>query len=232
VWLLFINDNRRILWLAYSTDNYQDLADVWKSSLLQITSVKDIRHKIDNISGNYDESGFQTQLFRDACVNTINFLISELSNVKNYNYIVLTECDIQYFKNDWSDLFKFIEEDGKSIYFMRENGNEEINSGWYILKSSYADTFKKFLEKMIKFGDIRNDKLPIQDYYNNHKNELDYGYIPDKYIIWGGNLTDKNSSTVLLHHSVAVGANSRGRRGNVDNKLEQMKDVKSKLQQM
>lgn len=219
------------MWVAYSTDNYQDLTDVWKSTLLEyVAEEKDIRHKIDNISGNYEEAGFQSDLFRDCAVNAMKHLVSQLDKAHGYDYVVLTECDIQYFNNDWSKFLDFIEKDGKSMYIMRENIRNEMNTGWYIIKKSYVNEFKKFLEEMLQYGDIRNDGLPIQDYFNKNRHRLDYGYVPDEFVIWGGDTIGKDKNTVLFHHSVAVGIGLKGKRGNVDAKLEQMDHVRKELQ--
>ena len=98
---------------------------------------------------------------------------------------------------------------------MREGSSNDVNSGFFIIKNNHylpnivfffkhiCNIFLNTPQKNMPFGD--------QTIINNHKNIIEYDFIPNEYVIWGKNTLKPQS---LLHHAVGC------------------KDVKSKLEQI
>jgi hypothetical protein len=187
-----------------------------------------INHMFDDtISKMFTETGFQTDVWYYCVRNKINHLINVLKNydyLNNIKYFILTDCDIIYIKknvNEWYNLENYIQNENKDIYFMRECFSDDINSGFFIIKNNDNITnIINFFVKVLQTIDITekaNMSFGDQSIINNLKKIINYGFIPNDYVIWATNIYNINKS--LFHHAVCC--------RDVDDKIEQINQIKS-----
>jgi hypothetical protein len=187
--------------VAYATENYKVLADVWLNSVKTIVSdANDIHLRVDSIHGEYDA-------MNDVYVQSIE---NKLENLLDFEptkeLVVSSDCDIQFFKDgDWEALFNHIRKSTRQIFFMRDAIREHVNAGFYIVKKEYFNTvYKSFVRRMITHG-IREYSLLEQAYINEHRDELDWGFIPDEYIVDKLNDSTYDLDRICIHHAICAG---------------------------
>jgi hypothetical protein len=172
----------------------------------------------DDVS--FENTGFQTELWYYCVRNKINHLINVLKNDSNVKYFIFTDCDIIYIKknvNEWYNLENYIQNENKDIYFMRENLSDDVNTGFFIIKN-ITDIINFFVEVLETIDTTEKVKMPLgdQSIINNLKYKINYGFIPNDYVVFGSNIFDINKS--LFHHAVCC--------IDVDDKIEQINQVK------
>jgi len=205
------------LFICYSTPNYSKLTNMCLDSLRDI-NVNNINHMTDDVS--FENTGFQTELWYYCVRNKINHLINVLKNDSNVKYFIFTDCDIIYIKknvNEWYNLENYIQNENKDIYFMRENLSDDVNTGFFIIKN-ITDIINFFVEVLETIDTTEKVKMPLgdQSIINNLKYKINYGFIPNDYVVFGSNIFDINKS--LFHHAVCC--------IDVDDKIEQINQVK------
>jgi hypothetical protein len=215
------------LYICYSTPNYSKLTDIFLDSLNNI-NVININHLIDTPTI-YTTSGFQTDLWYYCVRNKINHLINVLTNYDNLTdikYFIFTDCDIFYIKNninEWYNLEKYIENEDKDIFFMRENISSDVNSGLFFIKNNLKikDIIKFFIEVIQLIDITKKEDMPLgdQSIINNLKDKINYGYIPNDYVIFGTTIYNKNKS--LFHHAIGC--------RDIDEKIEQINKIKFQI---
>jgi hypothetical protein len=218
------------LFICYSTPNYSELTDIC------LNSIRDLNVSDDRINHLLDTppipliGGFGSELWYYCVRNKINHLVNVLNNYENYtdiSYFIFTDCDIHYKqknKHEWSNLEEYIENGDKDIYFMGErNPERDVNSGFFIIKNNEnIRNIINFFSEVVETFDItdKNDMcLGDQTIVNNLKHKLNWGYVPDEYIIAGPCRFDRNKC--LIHHSTSATT--------VEIKIQQMKYVNSQL---
>ena len=101
---------------------------------------------------------------------------------------------------------------------MRENSND-VNSGFFIIQNNnnIKNIINFFIEVLqtIDNTDKKNMPLGDQSIINNLKHKINYGFIPNDYVIFGNNIYNINKS--LFHHAVCC--------NDVDDKIIQIKSV-------
>jgi hypothetical protein len=213
------------LFITYSTKNYEELKNICLSSLSQIGA--NVDHKLDIIDEELlKKTGFMSDLFYNCIINKVKNLINKLyENRYKYEYYISCDCDIWFLKNRknlWNNLEQYISNKDYSITFMREDRVDSINGGFFIIRNKYLDISIRFLEKVynLLINTPRNE-IPLleQTIINNIKSEINFGYIPNDYVIWGHMIYNKNNS--LFHHAVCC--------NDVDDKLTQIKDTKKQF---
>ena len=214
------------LFLCYSTDNYSKITNLCLNSLKDI-NVNNINHKKENVSKLFKNTGFKTDLWYYCVRNKINHLINVLKKYDDYKYVkyfIFTDCDIIYIKknlNEWYNLEKYIENENKDIHFMREYVTNNINSGFFIIKNNdnIINIINFFVEVLQTFDTIKKENMPYgdQSIINNLKHKINYGLIPNDYVIYGTEVYNKKKS--LLHHAAAC--------RDVSDKVIQIKKIKS-----
>ena len=180
----------RSLIICYSTPNYDKLTQRFKQCLYTL-GVKDenICHKLDLFDRSpYIKSGFRTDLWYVCLLHKLKHLIDTLKNynTSKYEYFISSDCDIQFLpinKQEWISLENYMIEHNKDIYFMRENKTPEVNGGFYIIRNIN-------LTKTITFFEL----------VYSLKFNLNFGRIPNEYIIYAGTIYNRNSS--IIHHAV------------------------------
>jgi hypothetical protein len=205
--------------------NYSKLTNICLNSLYDI-NVNNINHMIDNNSILYENTGFQTDLWYYFVRNKINHLINVLKNydsLNNINYFIFTDCDIIYIKkniNEWYNLENYIQNENKDIHFMREYLYDDVNSGFFIIKNNdnIPNIINFFVEVLQTFDTTEKIKMPFgdQSIINNLKNKINYGFIPNDYVVFGKNIFNINKS--LFHHAVGP--------ADVDDKIQQINEIK------
>ena len=217
------------LFICYSTPNYSKLTNIFLNSLNDI-NVKNIEHKLDIPSNDLlYNTGFQTDLWYSCLKNKILHLINVLNKYNNFyniKYFVFTDCDIVYIKKnikEWDNLENYILNENKDIFFMREGTSDDVNSGFYIIKNnSNIKTIINFLIEVLKtFDESKKENMPFgdQSIINSLKNNINYGYIPNDYVIFGTNIFNKNKS--LFHHAIDC--------KDVHDKILQINQIKSEF---
>jgi hypothetical protein len=114
-------------------------------------------------------------------------------------------------------LEEFIAESPENIFFMRENDTNQVNTGFFIIKNNNTEMLKFFTLVYSIMQNTPKRQMPLGDQtiINQHLHHIKYNYIPDKYVIWGRNIMNKETS--LFHHAVQC--------NDVESKLEQIKGV-------
>jgi hypothetical protein len=87
---------------------------------------------------------------------------------------------------------------------MRDCTREHVNGGFYIIKKNYFETYKSFVRKMLSHG-ISDYYYGDQGYINENRDELDWDFIPDEYIIDKLNGSTYDLDRVCIHHAIASG---------------------------
>ena len=200
----------RSLIISYSTPNYDKLTQRFKQCLYTL-GVKDenICHKLDLFDRSpYIKSGFRTDLWYVCLLHKLKHLIDTLKNynTSKYHYFISSDCDIQYLpinKQEWISLENYMIEHNKDIYFMRENKTPEVNGGFYIIRNinlTKTITFFELVYSIMKNTDIKEMPHGDQTIINSLKFNLNFGRIPNEYIIYAGTIYNRNSS--IIHHAV------------------------------
>jgi len=197
------------LFICYSTPNYSKLTNLCLNSLHDI-NVNNINHMTDDTTIMFEKTGFQTELWYYCVRNKINHLINVIKNyddLKNIQYFIFNDCDVIYIKkniNEWYNLENYIQNENKDIHFMREGTSNDVNSGFFIIKNN--NNIKKiihFFVEVLKTIDItKKEQMPLgdQSIINNLKNKINYGFIPNDYVVFGTSIYNSNKS--LFHHAV------------------------------
>lgn len=188
--------------VAYSTENYKVLTDVWFESAKTIVPEEDdIKLKIDPVSSDYGYGNdFYMWCLLQKSLNLLNFEPTK-------ELVIVSDCDIQFFKGgDWEALLDRIKKSPRQIFFMRDCNREYVNAGFYIVKSEYfKNVYKNFIRKMLEHG-IQDYYCGDQGYINEHRyEELDWDYIPDEYIIDKLNDSTWDLDRVCIHHAICAG---------------------------
>ncbi len=221
------------LFICYSTPNYSKLTDIFLDSLnsINIKNVNYINHMLDTTlpSSLFKNTGFQTDLWYCCVKNKINHLINVLNTYETLTdtqYFIFTDCDIYYIKkniNEWNNLENFIINENNDIFFMRENRTNDVNSGFFIIKNNknIKNIINFFIEVQETFDKTEKKDMPYgdQSIVNNLKNKINYGFIPNDYVIFGETIFNKEKS--LFHHAVCC--------RNVDDKILQINKIKNKF---
>jgi len=214
------------LFICYSTPNYSKLTDIFLESLNNI-HVKNIDHKLDNPCTSINVTGFQTNLWYYCIREKINQLIRVLiknNGSPNVKYFIFTDCDIIYIKknmNKWNNLENYITNTDNDIYFMREGVSEDVNSGFFIIKNNSNLTYNInfFIRVLLTIDRTEKKNMPLGDQtvINSLKNNINYGFIPNDYVVFGNTIYNKDKS--LFHHAVCC--------RDIDDKIEQINIVKT-----
>lgn len=224
--ILFFN---KTLIICYSTPNYSKLTEISLKSLYNLNiKPENIRHKLDIPPEKLFEkdTGFMSDLFHYCIIEKVKHLINMLIQNKNkYEYFISLDLDIWFLENNkhqWNNLKSFIDYNDNDIFFMRENYNDEVNGGFFIIKNKNIDIIINFLS-FIYINLILKTKqeLPMleQQLINENKYQIKYDYIPNEYVIFGEDIFNQNKS--LFHHSVCC--------RNVDEKIIQINSIKDKF---
>ena len=196
--------------ICYSTPNYSKLTNICLDSLKCI-NVNNINHLLDIPNSSLlNKTGFQTDLWYYCVRNKINHLINILNNydtLTDIQYFIFTDCDIFYIKNnisEWYNLENYIDSGDKDIYFMREGTSNDINAGFFIIKNNnnIKNIISFFIEVLQIIDITKKQDMPFgdQSIINNLKNKINFGFIPNDYVIFGNTIYNKNKS--LFHHAI------------------------------
>lgn len=211
------------LFICYSTPNYSKLTDIFLDSLKSI-NVENINHMIDNPDYDlYKNTGFQTDLWYYCVRNKINHLINVLNTyntLPDIKYLIFTDCDVIYIKkniHEWYNLENYVINENKDIYFMRESNSDKVNSGLFVIKNNnYIKNIINFFIEVLQTIDMtEKNNMPDgdQSIINELKNNINYGFIPNEYVIFGEDIYNKKKS--LFHHAICC--------KDVDDKILQIK---------
>jgi hypothetical protein len=166
----------------------------------------------DDISILFENTGFQTELWYYCIRNKINHLINVLKNydgLNNIKYFIFTDCDIIYIKkniNEWYNLENYIQNENKDIHFMREGSSDNVNSGFFIIKNNdnITNIINFFVEVLQTIDTTEKVKMPFgdQSIINNLKNKINYGFIPNDYVVFGTSIYNINKSLLSLGNCI------------------------------
>jgi hypothetical protein len=191
-------------------------------------NVKNIEHLYDKSNIDMSVSGFQTDLWYYCVKNKIIHLknILNKNRFSDYKYFIFSDCDVIYLNknsNEWNNLENFIDNSENDIFFMRENTSEDVNSGFFIIKNNNnIESINVFFSEVLEiFNRSKKEEIPLgdQSIINNIKHKINYGFIPNDYVIFGTTIYNKNKS--LFHHAVCC--------VNVDEKIEQINFIKQNI---
>ena len=181
----------------------------------------------DELDVSNKKTGFRSDLWYYCVRNKINHLINVLKNydsLNNIKYFIFTDCDVIYIKknvNEWYNLENYIQNENKDIYFMRENTSNDVNSGFFIIKNNdnITNIINFFVNVLQTFDTSKKANIPFgdQSIINTLKSKINYGFIPNDYVVFGNRIFNSNKS--LFHHAVCS--------NDVDDKIIQINKIKS-----
>lgn len=205
------------LFISFSTSNYARLTNIYFESLNKLGA--DRNHLLD--AKEFEPGGFQSDVWYYAVINKINHLIVSLKKREPYKYFIFSDCDISFISKNidkWNMLEYELLNSSKNLFFMRENDEDNINSGFFIIKNNQLDNTIAFFEKIHSImKNIKHSDMPYGDQtiINKNKHMIDFDYIPNKYVIWGK--TVFNSRYSLFHHAVLCDT--------IDEKIAQINEI-------
>jgi len=215
----------RSLFICYSTPNYSKLTNLCLNSLQGI-NVNNINHMTDDTTKLFEKTGFGTDLWYYCVRNKINHLINVLKNydgLNNIKYFIFTDCDIIYIKKnipEWYNLENYIQNENKDIHFMREHTTDDVNSGFFIIKNNdnITNIINFFVEVVQIIDTTQKGDMPLgdQSIINRLKHKINYGFIPNDYVVFAHYIYNSNKS--LFHRVVST--------IDVDDKIEQINKIK------
>lgn len=176
--------------LAYTT-SHNDMFNIFQNSVTDIFHKNDIYIKNENIPPNIHYNIFDRE---------IQYLRRKINTLKNkYKFVIYSNCENYLFYNmkSWSDLYTFINNSSKKIFFMKNTISNDINASFFIIKHEYIPEFLMYIQNNILTSNyaVRNRKM-----INDTKNKLVFEYIPIKYTIWGYHFSIIHKNNYLLHH--------------------------------
>jgi len=196
--------------ICYSTPNYDLITRYFlKTAIISGLDEHNIFHKLDIPSESLliNNFGFGSDLWYHCTYSKIFHLIEILNNFalvdNSIKYFIFSDCDVNILKNDdaWNALENYINNTNNDIYFMREN-NDDVNSGFFIIKNNdkiiELIDFFIFICKEFKNTSKKNMPLGDQTLINHYKKNINFGYIPNEYIIAGKIIFDINKS--IIYH--------------------------------
>lgn len=134
----------------------------------------------------------------------LNHYKNKLMLLKNkYKTFIVTDCDGRFFGNmsGWTELYEFMRKSEKQIFFMKDDGTNNIHTGFFILKDSYVDMFINYIKHTLLHDSIElsNHRLLL----TNARKDLSCEFIPSKFIIWGYRFTILHKKYYVVHHFVS-----------------------------
>jgi hypothetical protein len=229
--------------IAYSTPNYAPLTKIFKDSLEAVgVEAKNIKHKLDVPNPVLlEKTGFQSYLWFHCVSEKIKHLLNVLQTEKtSQEYFIFSDCDIHFITQNkicWKELENHINtiDPHRDIYFMRDYYIEDVNTGFYIIRNNMNS-----IEKTITFFTAvyqimketlhrhQSDIITIRDIIphgdqtiiNLIKNHINYGYIPNEYVVFGTTIFNKEKA--LFHHAVMT--------NDITDKIEQINLINRELQ--
>jgi len=195
--------------IAYTT-SHNDMFNIFQNSVTDIFHKNDIFIKNENIPPNIHYNIFDRE---------IQYLRRKLSILKNkYKFIIFSNCKNYLFSNmkSWNDLYTFLNNSAKQIFFIKNTISNDINPSFFIIKNEYIPEFVSYIQDNILINSytVRNQKM-----INDTKNELVFEYIPIKYTIWGNHFSIIHKNNYLIHHPT----------DNNENKEIQIKRIKNNM---
>jgi hypothetical protein len=217
--------------ISYSTPNYNELFTLFYNSAIAV-GFSNIIHKLDdNVNINFEKGGeYQSDLWYYCIeqkmlhlINTLKMFIQKHENAHSTlpNYFIFSDCDIVFIKENklqWVVLENYIKTTTHDIYFMQEYNINNANVGFYIIKSEKIYTVLSYFINIHQLFLTTNKKdMPQGDQtlINNTIFNLNYGYIPIDYYIWGNHIWNPTKS--LFHHAVDC--------KNINEKQSQIQDI-------
>lgn len=226
-------DFNSICWIATSGCNYVSLYNIWYNSLIEIGVKKEnIKHQLFTIPNNMNANlEFKSSVWYFSIEKRIEYYIHTLEKLfKNnqYKYFILSDCDIQFFKNKekiWKRVFLTIDPTDFNIYFPSENNKSCANCGFYLIKKENihkAIQILEFVLQKIKSTPIKNLELADQTIINENWDNLNCGVLPHVIVQNGPVFIPENKHTILFHHATGTcGVND------LENKLTQIQNIKN-----
>jgi hypothetical protein len=188
-----------------------------------IDSLNDIGIPKKNINLCIDPTIIEPEFVQAHSEFWINVKIKKLQNLisklkdnidnKDYKYFISSDCDIWFIKEniaEWDNLQQYIDKSNKDIFFMSEGGSLDergeynINGGFYIIKNnrnlSQIIFFLDEIYNILVTTEVKDIPFADQQIINKYKYFINFGYIPNEYVIWGEIVY--NSVKALIHHPV------------------------------
>lgn len=153
----------------------------------------------------HSDTNFQTPLWFHSIQNKISYLTGKLQEIlsgeqeggvslkddwKDYEYIIFSDTDIQYFPGRgsvWDELFAWIDKQEEGIFFMEDPLKGDLNTGFQIIKTiengKFIKQYSDYLEKITRFDYGNKVKFPLADqsifngkFYAENGNDHDLAY--------------------------------------------------------
>lgn len=126
---------------------------------------------------------------------------------RKYNTFIVTDFDCRFFCNmdGWNELYEFIKESEKQVFFIRDDDTNNFYTRFFILKDSYVDLFVNYIKNTLLHdsNELNSHHLVL----TNAKKDLSCEFIPSKFIIWGNKFTILHKNYYVLHHFVSKSNN-------------------------
>lgn len=213
--------------ISYSTPNYDPVTEIFLSSLKKLNvKEENIEHKLENLDHLANSTGFRTPIWYLCILNKVKHVVDILKkyeNVKRHCYFVFSDCDIWFIEknqHEWNHLKHLIDSSNKELFFMREEGKHEVNSGFYIIKNNdNLPNVIRYFENVVNIMQNNKENYRGEDQVviNSTLHKMNWGFIPNDYVVWGNNIYNRNKT--LFHHAVCC--------RDVNDKVNQINRIKS-----
>jgi len=159
--------------------------------------------------------GFQKPSWYHCIYEHRKYALKIIDN-NDYDYYLITDCDIQFFANDWTSLLSYLNNSENDVLYMKEADTQDVNCGFQVVKNKTA--YIEFMKDVLSEERFFTAEFSDQSIVNERKHSINYGYVPKCTTIWGSLFDEEFKSSYLLHHSV-----------NTNDKRQQLQMIKQKM---
>lgn len=204
--------------ITCTSDNYKPVYDVFYNSLRPLDhNMELVVHTLD--LSMFKTFGFGADSWHYAMESKINFVVNQLEETMQGEYIVVTDADIQFFEpRKLHYLVQQARIKGLDYYGMQENDKDMYNGGFYIIcvNEKTLAFYKQVYEMMTKHRYPYGDQTVINELLPKSK-VIKHAKIPRELCTWGGHTPTPHS---IFHHATCTHT--------IQEKLDMMKNIKAR----
>ena len=141
--------------------------------------------------------GFQKPSWYHCIYEHRRYAVEVMEKENDYDYYIVSDCDIQFLDNDWTTLWTYLKHSEKDVLYMREHTTEDVNTGFQVVKNKTA--YMEFMKDILREERFFTAEYADQSLVNERKDSINYGYVPTSMTVWGQCFNEAFKSSYLLH---------------------------------